>query len=590
MIDCIKSNYEAKPSPQDAPGSPTSPTSPTFSDAETLYSVVAPDLISKFEMHFWYHGISGDPPKLLWRSDLETNPFPIPAPGDRFFKIPTKTAHGVFNTRLNAEWDTVAPKILASMKARGLQYSALKTARFAIAEDGKEDKFGPVVVWIAVPPNTTNAGAVRDATPDILHVLADAQVTGVVVEWYEGSVQRLAGPPLMEVEDYTSPKFGLNHSFNTGLGIPIARQSDDAQGTLTFLFREVTASNGDPSNRILALTNKHVASDDTTTHDDFDSADPQHILVCGQRRFTSAVVEIEKAVNTGLRDAVGLAGELAKLELKQGGQNSTVMQRKQRALDDKNVDNATLQTFFTQVNNEWRDANGRRFGLVDWAPEISVRVDERHYTRDIATFTVDATKLENFERNIVDLGAFRSIPPPPSVQSRLLTFNSSGNQFTARQLEDRFWPVAAVRESRTIPADLQLPIRKVVPRRLVINPDTEDRNGEPLYIVGKYGNTTKLTLGRYSGMEAYTCTDLGLESREMVVYNYSKTSGDFSDHGDSGSLIFTGDGDALAILHSGMPRGMHNHVTYGTPIWWVIKLILEKYPSAEFYGIAYTLD
>jgi len=92
-------------------------------------------------------------------------------------------------------------------------------------------------------------------------------------------------------------------------------------------------------------------------------------------------------------------------------------------------------------------------------------------------------------------------------------------------------------------------------------------------------------------MDAYTCTDLGLESRDMVFYNYSRRSGSFSDHGDSGSLVFTGDGDALAILHSGMPQGMHsNHVTYGTPIWWVIKQVLGKYPFAEFYGMTYSLD
>ena len=92
-------------------------------------------------------------------------------------------------------------------------------------------------------------------------------------------------------------------------------------------------------------------------------------------------------------------------------------------------------------------------------------------------------------------------------------------------------------------------------------------------------------------MDAYTCTDLGLESRDMVFYNYGRTSGSFSDHGDSGSLVFTGDGDALAILHSGMPQGMHsNHVTYGTPIWWVIKQVLGKYPFAEFYGMTYSLD
>ncbi|KAI0644082.1 hypothetical protein C8Q79DRAFT_914118, partial [Trametes meyenii] len=169
-----------------------------LSETETLISqlsnnsdaltVVAPDLISQFEINFWYHGLSGSPPKLLWRSDFETNHFPIPELGERFFKVPTKTAYGVFNTRLNEVWDTtVAPQIRASMKTHGLKYSALKTARFStIVEENGEEVFGPVVVWIAVHPNTTTAGAVRDATPDILHILNDAQVTGVVVEWYEG--------------------------------------------------------------------------------------------------------------------------------------------------------------------------------------------------------------------------------------------------------------------------------------------------------------------------------------------------------------------------------------------------------------------
>ncbi|PPR03819.1 hypothetical protein CVT26_000995 [Gymnopilus dilepis] len=184
------------------------------------FTAINPDLISKYESKFWYHGISSYPPDLLWRSDLETNPIPHPPPGARFFKIPTKTAHGVFDTPLNNVWDNVAPKIIASMKDHGLKYSALKTARLLTLKDGEEEEMvGPVVVWIAVRPNTNTARAVRDATRDILHILADANVHGVVVEWCEG--------------------FGLNLPFKTGLGIPIARLSDDAQGTLTPLFREV---------------------------------------------------------------------------------------------------------------------------------------------------------------------------------------------------------------------------------------------------------------------------------------------------------------------------------------------------------------
>ena len=194
MVDCLRHQAAVQASPQDA-------TQPSVSDAETLFSqlsidsdahtVVAPHLISMYEMNFYYHGISGDPPNLMYRSDLETNPFPIPPPGTDFSKIPTKTAHGVFNTPLNAVWETVAPQILKSMKANGLQYTALNTARFSTVEDGKGETFGPVVVWIAVRPNTTNAKAVRDATPDILNILSDVQITDVVVEWYEGLVTRL---------------------------------------------------------------------------------------------------------------------------------------------------------------------------------------------------------------------------------------------------------------------------------------------------------------------------------------------------------------------------------------------------------------
>ncbi|KAF8876428.1 hypothetical protein CPB84DRAFT_1838678 [Gymnopilus junonius] len=525
-VDCLNRKYATPAAPQD-------PLSLLLSDADTLFSqlsresdaftVVAPDLISKFESNFWYHGISGDPPKLLWRSDLETNPFTHPTAGARFFKPPTKTAHGVFNTRLNEVWDDVAPKIIASMKDHSIKYSALKTARFSTLEDDDEDEMvGPIVVWIAVWPQTTKAGAVRDATPDIIRILADAEVHGVVVEWYEG------------VEDNTSPSFGLNHPFNTGLGIPIARLSDDAQGTLTLLFREVEDNNGQPSNRILVLTNKH-----------FTEADPQHIVMCGKRRLARAITEIEDALNN----------ELANL----GDEVTMAVERRTAALKEKNENIMILQTLFDEVQADWKEVEGRKLSLVNWAPAIDVRVDDRHYTRDIATISVDKEKLGNFVSNIVDLGS----------------------DFDSSQLEDRFWTIASVRNNRTIPANLQLPIRSALPCRLIINLDTEDRNGDPLYIVGKYGNTTKLTLGHYSGMEAYTCTDLGLESREVVVYNYSKKSGDFSDHGDSGSLIFTGDGEGLAILHSGMPRGMHNHVTYGTPLWWVIKQILVKYPSAE---------
>ncbi|KAF6758895.1 hypothetical protein DFP72DRAFT_1064405 [Ephemerocybe angulata] len=520
--------------------------------------------------------------------DLQTTPYPTPPPRARFFRVPTKTAHGVFGTLLNAVWDTVGAQILAALKARGLQHSALKTARFSsVASDsnGEEtETFGPIVVWIAVRPHTTTAAAVRDATPAILRILADAQITGVVVEWYEGTVVRLAGgaPPLMRVPDTSNATFGLNHPFNAGLGIPIARESDDAQGTVTFLFKEVRTSGGDPSERILALTNKHVVSADPSTDYELDEANPQHILVCGERRFAQAIAEIEKAVKTGLRNATSLQDGVARLEAEVGtsdenerAENEMDLRRGKNALEWQIEDNATLRAFRERIDADWRDTKGWRFGIVDWAPRVSsVSVDGRSYSRDIATICVDREKLKNFKGNVIDLG----------------------NQYTSIQLEDLFWPDAAVRRLKNFPfINLQLPIRRALPRH-VLNPDgTNDQseNGDSplpsdLSIVGKYGGATKLTLGHYSGMEAFICNDLGEESREVVVYNYRKASGDFANYGDSGSLVFTGDGDAVAVLHSGMPRGGHNHVSYGTPVWWVMEQVRARYPFAEFCGIEYT--
>ena len=185
----------------------SSPTSPTTNDAvhsqhnsgshSNAHTVVPPALISPFESKFWYHGISGDPPHLMYRSDLSTNPFPlpIPAPGGRFFTLPTKTVRPVgSNSPLKALWHTVAPQILESIKANGIRYTALSTVRFSTCKEDEgeeEETLGPAVVWIAVRPGMTNALAVRDATPDIFRILASSQITDVVVEWYEGSVERL---------------------------------------------------------------------------------------------------------------------------------------------------------------------------------------------------------------------------------------------------------------------------------------------------------------------------------------------------------------------------------------------------------------
>lgn len=150
---------------------------------------VSPYILSDWERITYYNGISPDPPELLYRSDLLENPFPFPK--GRHPHLPTKTVYGVYNTPLNTVWDTVAPQICDKLKARKIRYSAIKLARFITdGEDGNNTR-GPVVIWIATHPTTTTAENAHDASPEILDLLKDNGVEGVVVEWYEGAVERL---------------------------------------------------------------------------------------------------------------------------------------------------------------------------------------------------------------------------------------------------------------------------------------------------------------------------------------------------------------------------------------------------------------
>ncbi|KAI5985767.1 hypothetical protein EDD15DRAFT_2301313 [Pisolithus albus] len=173
----------------------SSPVSPTLSDASTPSSTlpiasnttaVAPYELSDWERTTYYHGISRDPPKLIYRSDLLDNPFPKPVGSHHH--LPTKSIHGVFGTPLNPVWRTVGPQICGILKARKICFSSIDTARFVTHGEDNKDSLGPIVIWISAPPNTATAKDAHDASQDILAILESNGVKGAVVEWCEGVV------------------------------------------------------------------------------------------------------------------------------------------------------------------------------------------------------------------------------------------------------------------------------------------------------------------------------------------------------------------------------------------------------------------
>lgn len=78
-LECMRDSCESQPL--------LSPVSPTISEASTAFSVLPVDstttavaayVVSDHERITFYHGISLDPPELLYRSDLQTKPIPVP--------------------------------------------------------------------------------------------------------------------------------------------------------------------------------------------------------------------------------------------------------------------------------------------------------------------------------------------------------------------------------------------------------------------------------------------------------------------------------------------------------------------------------
>ena len=370
---------------------------------------------SEWEKEVYYHGVSIDPPQLLYRSDYAHTPFPRPI--GRFQSIPSRTAHGVFNTPLNPVWSTVAPRIRDMLKARKIQYSAIHAVRFGTHDEDGQESLGPVVIWIAVRPDSTTADDAHLASPEILQLLQANNVNGAVVEWFEGVVEKLSGPALLPVTDYdTDPTYYVRRFLTAALGMPITTaesEKKDAQGSVAFFFHENKDRHGNASTRILGVSNAHVLREDTSISYQFRGAGAprQHVRLAGHRRFQRGLDEIKTAIAHCKADADTLNAGIAALKANLTNLQSKDAQEAQVAtklikLAKAEKDIAELEAFLKVVSGKWGNIASRNIGHIDWAAEISVDVADSGYTKDIGTFEVDAERFgAQFKGNVVDFGA-----------------------------------------------------------------------------------------------------------------------------------------------------------------------------------------
>ncbi|KAI9512445.1 hypothetical protein F5148DRAFT_1365369 [Russula earlei] len=477
----------------------------------------------------------------------------IHEPVGRFAHVPIKSLRGVFGTPLNKVWDTVGPQIRDIIKARKIQWSSIDPARF-FTQSGRERR------------------------------------RGVLVQLLSGSASYLVQPPLTlpmmslskfllfcgstKSRVFTDATHYVRRFLTPLLAVSLTTEDmeeDDSQGTLTLWFHENKDDDGNPSDRVYGVSNCHVLRKNTTVnYVHKGGAAKDHVRVCGMRRFQRGLDEVTKAIAHHVVCADLYAQEIIKLQANgdQGPESAEEMERIRCQLDDEIKDITDLQRLHGEVTKYWSNIKlDRNIGHVEYAPAIKVDQGRTQYTADWAAFLAEEAKIKDaFEGNVVDLGSKYS-----SSQLTDMFYPLGGGPTTFKNLEERKLKIfgCATKEDLAVPTEF-------------------DNEGQRCLMVGKDGNTTDLTVGRYAGLESLTNAD-GVESMELAIYNLGIEAVEvFADKGDSGSLVWhMKDGKARIVgqLHSGRNKGglTSFHVTYCTPGWWLLAEIKKKYKNAVFY-------
>jgi len=371
---------------------------------------------SPFERASYYNGITGDDdhPLLLYRSDYGTTPFNKPT--GRFASLPVKSIHGVFDTPLNKDnvWIPLGLQIVQIIKARKVSLTSVDPARFYTrpADEGGKGSLGPVVIWVGVKTGTTSSETAHEVSLEILGLLKDEGIEGVVIEWRESVLQRLAGPPLLPAVTRSDATHHVRRFLTPLHGVSLAAKDmerDDPQGTLTLWFHENRDKDGNPSNKVFGITNCHVLRrNPTVDYEHRGGAPMSYVRICGGRRFDRGLDEITDEIANRAMAADVLTREIAMLQSAEPTEEVVkAIEAKQWYLDRETKAVNDLSDFHLNVTRNWSHISlHRNIGYTQYAPAITVDEGGSRFTSDWGVFVGAEAKVKDALMGNVALGAF----------------------------------------------------------------------------------------------------------------------------------------------------------------------------------------
>lgn len=297
---------------------------------------------------------------------------------------------------------------------------SIDPARFFTHGQDGEGTLGPVVIWVTVYPASTSPDTAHEVSQAILGLLKQFEMENVVeVEWQEAVTSRSIGPRLLRPVGSDHPTAYVRRHLTTALGIPVAtaeREVENAQGTVGFFFHENRDKQGNPSNKVFAVSCHHVLRKAAQEKYEFKGAGarPQHVRICGLRRFQRGLDEIKVTVSRHIsradlhtRDIIALEEKKPSQDDEEAEEDEKQLRKTRQKLDEEKQAIVTLEKFHKDLMAHWSDFAQRDIGHVHYSPPTSVDVEGERYTEDWGTFELNEEKFKDqFKGNVVDLGAF----------------------------------------------------------------------------------------------------------------------------------------------------------------------------------------
>lgn len=574
----LKDKYNALPSPPSPPREPVNSREPHSAAPAVTVSPLTPQSSLESLLHqngpifppdeqqkeLYYFGLPSQPPLLarsstsIWELQLDVDGHP------KQKELKTVGCH-----RSVEVWgDPIISEIVEIFRILCLKWTSIEI--FRIGYEGQDDK--PVVLWIGVLPGTladegTPPNAAGHAAVACKRLLIRYGISDVECEIKESEVYRdatYATPALVKPSPHSSPVVDVDVFLTPTLGTCISPKDQPKEGTfgMYLTFPEHPRKVFGLTCRHLFFAEPYTQEEDKVYHYKHRSGEPRRFIsLPGKRRLG----ELKERALKGIRDQDSIIGEiqrgLARREVSLADSEAQVTEARRTILG--------FNQLLKDLDTQWTSPESRVIGHIIYSHPIRSSQPD-NYTYDWCLYEVDASKIRNFQGNVIDLGY----------------------EVTRERIKEAMNPNIVNPYKFVYPEDRLLRVRnECIPLKEMFAPKTVDIVNKGNLSVLKRGSVTGVTLGTANEVISYTRhyrftngSILSFDSMEWAIVGSNEFKR-FSMPGDSGSLVVDAQGRMGGIVTGGTAFYVHKRdITYATPM---LKLFADmerhgwRHPNAD---------